>query len=45
MQNAGEESVLFDQALENAIKIHNMELDSTIDHSDEIEAIKSEMDE
>ena len=44
MQN-GENSVLFNQALENAIKIHNMELDSTVDHSDEIEAIKSEMDE
>lgn len=44
MQN-GENSVLFNQALENAIKIHNMELDSTVDHSNEIEAIKSEMDE
>ena len=44
MQN-GENSVLFNRALENAIKIHNMELDSTVDHSDEIEAIKSEMDE
>ena len=43
MQN-GENSVLFNQALENAIKIHNMELDSTVDHSDEIEAIKSEVD-
>ena len=43
MQN-GENSVLFNQALENAIKIHNMLLDSTTDHSEEIENIKSEME-
>ena len=43
MQNLGNESVLFNQALENAIKIHNMQLESGVDHSEEIENIKSEM--
>jgi len=30
--------------LGNAIRIHNLELDSSVDHSAEIEVIRSEMD-
>lgn len=40
----GEYSALLNQAIEDAVRVHNFELDSTTDHSDEIKNIKSEME-